>query len=82
VSEERPSPPPVPSICDTALGQASTKFVKQAVLSNINNMERSDILELRKELNDALTQSDTIVGIDGLPVESDGVSVGSINENN
>ena len=74
--EERPSPPPVPAICDTALGQASTKFVKQAVLSNIKNMDRSDILELRRELDNALTELSTVVGIDGVPVESYEVSIG------
>jgi hypothetical protein len=55
--EEQPSPPPVPEISETALGQASTRFVKQAILPNIKNMDRNDILELRKELDNALEQN-------------------------
>jgi hypothetical protein len=57
VPEEQPSPPRVPVISETALGQASTRFVKQAILPNIKNMDRNDILELRKELNIALEQN-------------------------
>jgi hypothetical protein len=57
VSEEQPSPPPVPVISEMALGQASTRFVKQAILPNIKNMDRNDILELRKELDNALEQN-------------------------
>jgi hypothetical protein len=57
VLEEQPSPPPVPVIYETALGQASTRFVKQTVLPNIKNMDRNDILELRKELDNALEQN-------------------------
>jgi hypothetical protein len=37
------------------LGKASTKFVKEAVLPNIKNMGRDAILELRQELDNALT---------------------------
>jgi hypothetical protein len=48
VPEEKPLSPPVPVISKTALGQASTRFVKQAILPNIKNMDRNDILELRK----------------------------------
>jgi hypothetical protein len=51
VPEEQSSPPPVPVISETALGQASTRFVKQAILPNIKNVDRDDILELRKELD-------------------------------
>jgi hypothetical protein len=40
-----------------ALGQASTRFLKQAILSNIKNMDRNGILELRKELDSALEQN-------------------------
>jgi hypothetical protein len=57
VPEEQPSPPPVPEISETALGQASTRFAKQAILPNIKNMDRNDILELRKELDNALEQN-------------------------
>jgi hypothetical protein len=57
VPEKQPSPPPVPAISKKALGQASTRFVMQAILSNIKNMDRNDILELRKELDNALEQN-------------------------
>jgi hypothetical protein len=57
VPEEQHSPPPVPVISETALGKTSTRFVKQAILINIKNMDRNDILELRKELNNALEQN-------------------------
>jgi hypothetical protein len=57
VPEEQPSPPPVPEVSKTALGQASTRFAKQAILPNIKNMDRNDILELRKELDNALEQN-------------------------
>jgi hypothetical protein len=53
--EEMNRPPPLPHISETALGQASTKFVKEAVLPNIKNMGREAILELRQELDNALT---------------------------
>jgi hypothetical protein len=72
----QPSSPPVPEICETALGQASTRFLKQAIRSNIKNMDRSDILELRKELDKALTEVEAIMGIEDVPVESVEVSVG------
>jgi hypothetical protein len=55
VPEEMNKPPPLPHISETALGQASTKFVKEAVLPNIKNMGREAILELRQELDNALT---------------------------
>jgi hypothetical protein len=55
VPEETNMPPPLPHISETALGQASTKFVKEAVLSNIKNMGREAILELKQELDNALT---------------------------
>jgi hypothetical protein len=55
VSSEMNKPPPLPHISETALGQASKKFVKQAVLPNIKNMGREAILELRQELDNALT---------------------------
>jgi hypothetical protein len=55
VPEEMNKPPPLPHISETALGQASTKFVKEAVLPNIKNMGREGILELRQELDNALT---------------------------
>jgi hypothetical protein len=55
VPEEINKPPPLPHISETALGQASTKFVKEAVLPNIKNMGREAILELRQELDNALT---------------------------
>ena len=54
VPEESNIPPPLPHISETALGQASTKFVKEAVLPNIKNMGRDDILQLRQELDNAL----------------------------
>jgi hypothetical protein len=54
VPEETNKPPPLPHISDTALGQSSTKFVKEAVLPNIKNMGREAILELRQELDNAL----------------------------
>jgi hypothetical protein len=57
VPEEQPSPPPVPVISEMALGQASTRFAKQAFLHNIKNMDRNDILELRKELDNTLKQN-------------------------
>jgi hypothetical protein len=57
VPEEQPSPPPVPVISETALAQASTRFVKQDILPNIKNMDRNDILEPRKELDNALEQN-------------------------
>jgi hypothetical protein len=57
VPEEQPPPPPVPVISETALGEASTRVVKQAILPNIKNMDRNDILELRKELDNALEQN-------------------------
>jgi hypothetical protein len=55
VPEEMNKPPPLPHISDTALGQASTKFVKEAVLPNIKNMGREAILELRQKLDNELT---------------------------
>jgi hypothetical protein len=57
VPEEQPSPPPVPAIFETDLGQSSTRFVKQAILPNIKNMDRNDILDLIKELDNALEQN-------------------------
>jgi hypothetical protein len=48
VPEETNESPPLPHISETALGQASTKFVKEAVLPNIKNMGREAILELRQ----------------------------------
>jgi hypothetical protein len=59
VQEEAEMPPPFPHILETVFGQASTKFVKEAVLPNIKNMGREDILELRQELDNALTSEDT-----------------------
>jgi hypothetical protein len=53
--EETNMPPPLPHISETAFGQASTKFVKEAVLPNIKNIGREAILELRQELDNALT---------------------------
>jgi hypothetical protein len=55
VPEEMNMPPPLPHISETALGQASTKFAKEAVLPNVKNMGREAILELRQELDNALT---------------------------
>jgi hypothetical protein len=55
--EEQPSPPPVPAISETALGQVLTRFAKQSTLPNIKNMYRNHILELRKELDNALEQN-------------------------
>jgi hypothetical protein len=55
VPEEKKKAPPLPHISETALVQASTKFIKEAVLPNIKNMERQAILELRQELDNALT---------------------------
>jgi hypothetical protein len=55
VPEEINKPRPLPHISETALGQASTKFVTEAVLPNIKNMGREAILELRQELDNALT---------------------------
>jgi hypothetical protein len=55
VPEEMDKPPPLPHISETSLGRASTKFVKEAVLPNIKNMGREAILELRQELDNALT---------------------------
>jgi hypothetical protein len=40
-----------------ALGQVSARFVNQDILPKIKNMDRNDILELRKELNNALEQN-------------------------
>jgi hypothetical protein len=57
VPEEQLSLPPVPVISETALGQSSTRSVKQAILPNIKNMDSNDILELRKELDNALEQN-------------------------
>jgi hypothetical protein len=57
VQKEQPSPSPVQAISEMALGQAPTRFVKQAILHNIKNMDRNDILELRKELDNALEQN-------------------------
>jgi hypothetical protein len=57
VPEEQPLPPTVPSISEIALGIALTRFVKQDILPNIKNMDRNDILELRKELNNAVDQN-------------------------
>jgi hypothetical protein len=51
VPEETSMPPPLPHISETASGQVSTKFVKEAVLPNIKNMGREAILELRQELD-------------------------------
>jgi hypothetical protein len=55
VPEEINKPPPLPHISEIALGQASTKFIKEAVLPSIKNMGREAILELRQELDNALT---------------------------
>jgi hypothetical protein len=55
VPEEMNKPPPLPHMSETALRQASTKFVKEAVLPNIKNMGKEAILELRQELYSALT---------------------------
>jgi hypothetical protein len=60
MSEETNMPPPLPHISETALVQASTKVVKEAVLPNIKNMGREDILELRQELDNALTTNKEI----------------------
>jgi hypothetical protein len=55
VPKETNMPAPLPHISETALGQASTKIVKKAVLPNIKNLGREAILELRQELDNALT---------------------------
>jgi hypothetical protein len=55
VPEEMNKPPPLPHISETALGQASTYFFKEAVLPNIKNTGREAILELRQELDNVLT---------------------------
>jgi hypothetical protein len=38
-------------ITDTALGEASTKYVKEAVLLNLKNMGRGAILDLKQLLD-------------------------------
>jgi hypothetical protein len=66
VPEEMNMPPPLPHSSETALGQASTKFVKEAVLPNIKNMGRDAILELRQELDNALTTNKENLNLDNL----------------
>jgi hypothetical protein len=66
VPEETNKPPPVPHSSETALGQASTKLVKEAVLPNIKNMGRESILELRQELDNALTTNKEHLNLDNL----------------
>jgi hypothetical protein len=48
-------PPFLPHISETALGQASTKSAKEAVLPIIKNMGREAFLDLREELDNAFT---------------------------
>jgi hypothetical protein len=49
--EEEEQPPLIPAITETSLGEASTKYVIESVLSNNKNMGREAILDLKQMLD-------------------------------
>jgi hypothetical protein len=63
---EESMPPPLPHISETTLGQGSTIIVKEEVLPNIKNMGREAILELRQELDNALTTNKENLNLENL----------------
>jgi hypothetical protein len=62
VPEEEEQPSPIMAITETALGEASTKYVKEAVLPNLKTMGREAILDL-KQLFDAHLDDDIDGGV-------------------